>query len=184
MGCDIYARLELLELLLWRGAIIPTSSTLMVTEYQALIDDFSAAIAPQRVTLMHDSWPAPHAGRKLPPGKCAVYVFSLSEMYGSNVQAGVHRVLKVGKAGSNCNARFQSQHYNVKSAPSTLAGSLIRTTVLWHYLGIKSLDISGARRWIEQNTDRDNFYIDIGDEGLLGKLEKFMKGRLGPVFEG
>jgi hypothetical protein len=67
---------------------------------------------------------------------------------------------------------------------AAIAHSLIRTTVLWHYLGIKSLDISGARRWIEQNTDRDNFYIDIGDEGLLGILEKFMKGRLGPVFEG
>jgi len=104
--------------------------------------NFSAAVAPQRVTLVHDSWPAPHAGRKLPNGRCAVYVFSLSEMYGRTVQAGAHRVLKVGKAGSNCNARFQSQHYNVNSAPSTLAGSLIRTNVLWHYLGIKSLDIA------------------------------------------
>jgi hypothetical protein len=156
----------------------------MVTVHQALIDEFMAAIAPRRVTLVHDSWRAPHTRRKLPAGKCAVYVFSLSEQYGSSVQAGAHRVLKVGKAGSNCNARFQLQHYNVNSAPSTLAGSLIRTTVLWPYLGVSALDSSSVRRWIEQNTDRDHFYFDVADEDMLRTLEKFLKGRLGPVFEG
>jgi hypothetical protein len=136
----------------------------MITEPKLLIDDFAAAIASNRIIPIHDTWPALHLGRNLPPGSCAVYIFSLSERYGSAVQAGAHRVLKVGKGGSNCNARFQSQHYNVNSAPSTLAGRLVRTTVLWPYLGINNLEISGVRRWIEQNTDRDNFYLDIADE--------------------
>lgn len=156
----------------------------MVTEPKKLLTDFAAAIAPHRVDVEHESCPAPHRGQKLAEGKCAVYVFSLSEKYGSATQAGAHRVLKIGKAGSKSNARFQSQHYNAGSAPSTLSGSLMRTQVLWSYLGVESVDEGDARRWIEENTDRDNFYLAAADEEMLRLLETFLKGRLGPVFEG
>jgi hypothetical protein len=38
--------------------------------------------------------------------------------------------------------------------------------------------------WIRENTDRDNFYLLDGDQPLLGELERYLRGRLGPVFEG
>jgi hypothetical protein len=52
------------------------------------------------------------------------------------------------------------------------------------YIGIASLDESNVRAWIEANTERDNFYLKAGDANLLGKLETYLKGILGPVFEG
>jgi hypothetical protein len=92
--------------------------------------------------------------------------------------------LKVGKASANCNARFQSQHYSTKAATGTLAATLVKTKILWPYIGIASLDESNIRAWIEANTERDNFYLKADDAHLLGKLETYLKGRLGPVFEG
>ena len=45
------------------------------------------------------------------------------------------------------------------SVPGTLAATLLKTKILWPYIGITSLDESGVRAWIEANTDRDNFYL-------------------------
>jgi hypothetical protein len=61
---------------------------------------------------------------------------------------------------------------------------LLKTKILWPYIGIASLDESNVRAWIEANTKRDNFYLQAEDEQLLGKLETYMKGILGPVLEG
>jgi hypothetical protein len=36
------------------------------------------------------------------------------------------RALKIGIAGPNSDARFRSQHYNLNSARSTLAGSIFK----------------------------------------------------------
>jgi hypothetical protein len=60
----------------------------------------------------------------------------------------------------------------------------LKTKILWPFIGISSLDESNVRGWIEQNTDRDNFLITADGEHLLGKLGTYLKGRLGPVFEG
>lgn len=151
-----------------------------------LIEGFRSALEPLGLgcAVEHEHQPAPHKGTALPVGRCAVYVFTLSIKYGAQTQAGANRALKVGKAGVRCSARFQSQHYSPKSAPSTLAATLLKTKVLWPYIGIKSLDELSVRSWIEQNTDRDNFLLRAEDGHLLGKLETYLKGRLGPVFEG
>ena len=113
-----------------------------------------------------------------------MYVFTLSSAYGATTAAGANRALKVGKAGVNCSARFQSQHYSPRAAPSTLAATLLKTRILWPFIGIASLDESNVRGWIEQNTDRDNFFLSAEDGQFLGKLETYLKGRLGPIFEG
>lgn len=155
----------------------------MVNNPKGLIDDFLRAVA-RPVTVEHEAQFAPHRGHSLGGGLCAVYVFSLSHRYGSSSPAGPDRVLKVGKAGANCNARFQSQHYNPGSAPSTLSGKLISTPVMWIYLGINTIDRAGVRPWMENNLDRDNFYLNVADADLLGTLETYIKGRFGPVFEG
>jgi hypothetical protein len=151
-----------------------------------LIQDFTSAVQALGLTCVvrHDHHAAPHKGKALPVGECAVYVFTLSPGYGRNTVAGANRALKVGKAGVNCSARFQSQHYSTKAAPSTLAATLLKTKILWPYIGITLLDESNVRLWIEHNTERDNFYLNTSDTHLLGRLETYLKGRLGPVFEG
>jgi len=60
----------------------------------------------------------------------------------------------------------------------------LKTRILWPFIGIASLDESNVRGWIEQNTDRDNFLLSVENGQFLGKLETYLKGRLGPVFEG
>jgi hypothetical protein len=92
---------------------------------EGLVRDFKIATAALGLSCPEievENQPAPHRQPKLPCGKCAVYVFSLSSAYGCRCPAGRGRVLKVGKAGPKTKARFESQHYNVRSAQSTLSG--------------------------------------------------------------
>jgi hypothetical protein len=93
-------------------------------------------------------------------------------------------VLKVGKVGPKSNARFQSQHYNPGSSNSNLAKALLASRGLWLYLGITALDESTVASWIKNHFDRDNFYLDAADVEHLGALEKYIKARFGPAFEG
>ena len=161
----------------------------MVTHPDSLLDDFVQALrragrAGPATPISHEAQPAPHLAHSLPSGRCAVYVFSLSRTYGSGCTAGANRILKVGKAGPKSNARFQSQHYNPGAAPSTLAASLVQGFILWPYLGLNQITEAVVGDWIRQNTDRDNFYLTERDQHLLGELERYLRGRLGPAFEG
>ncbi len=161
----------------------------MVERPKDLIRDFQGAAqqaAPsyEVVTIDHEAQQAPHEPHGFPPGKCAVYVFSLSAAYGDTCPAGVNRVLKIGKVGPNSNARFQSQHYSPRSAQSTLARSILSPRILWPYLAIETLGEGNVGSWIKQNTDRDNFYLDVRFQGSLPDLERYLRARLGPVFEG
>lgn len=161
----------------------------MVKNPERLIDDFREAAFKSGLeyaysTITHEPQPAPHEPHPLPKGKCAVYVFSLSASYGRRCLAGGHRALKVGRAGPRSNPRFQFQHYTPRAAQSSLAKSLINGVILWPYLGIRKLRDIRVGRWIKQNTDRDNFYVDAAEAEALPELERFFRGRLGPVFEG
>jgi hypothetical protein len=119
---------------------------------------------------------ATHTPHGLPAGKCAVYLFSLASDPGC--------VLKVGKAGPQSNARFQSHHYGVDRAPSTLARRLVEATELWSELGFDALYANIPGRWIRRNTDRVNFYLDASAQHALEELEKMLLARLNPLFEG
>lgn len=161
----------------------------MVQNRQTLIDEFvqatgQAGVNARRGTVTHEVQHAPHSPHGLPAGKCAVYVFSLSESYRARCPAGLNRVLKVGKAGRKSDARFRSQHYNPHSAGSTLAGSLVDTRILWAYLAVSNMNDANVKLWITSSTDRDNFYLAAAEAFLLNELERYIKGRLGPVFEG
>jgi hypothetical protein len=114
----------------------------------------------------------------------AVYVFSLSATHGESCPAGPRRVLKIGKAGPRSSARFQSQHYGSRRAPSTLAGKLVTMPEVWAYLGVGRQGMQDPGRWIREHTDRDNFYLDADTEHLLGRLELFLQARPQPLFEG
>lgn len=91
----------------------------------------------------------PHKPKGLPYGKMGVYTFSYKD-----------RFLKIGKAGSNSGARFLSQHYNPKSANSTLAASLIRDSAMAEF----GLIEGNVKDWIKQNCRR----IDIVMDSTLG----------------
>lgn len=133
--------------------------------------------------LDHECLKAPHSTPRF--RHCpAVYVFSLSPQYGSQVPAGANRVLKVGKVGANSAARFTSQHYLPNSAMSNLAKSLLTERVLWPFLGINELTPQTVRAWMFNNLERDHVFVPVDAGGLARDLERYLRGRLGPVFEG
>jgi len=160
---------------------------LMIQDPERLLTEFRQSmerIGERCVDIDYEPQPCPHKLHKLPTGKCAVYVFSLAESAGKLCPAGPNRVLKVGKAGPRSNARFQYQHYSPGSASSTLSGQILNSRILWTYLGISQLEYPDVGRWIRENTDRENFYLRAEDKHLLDPLERYIRGRLGPVFEG
>ncbi len=154
-----------------------------------MLDEFREAatrvgLLGEAVLLSHEHLPAPHRPpSRLLAGSTAVYVFSLSADYGTTCPAGPNRVLKVGKVGANSSARFCSQHYLPGSAGSNLAKSLLAERVLWPYLGIEQLDQAGIKAWMCEHLDRDHIFV-AGQPGLEREIERYFRGRLGPVFEG
>jgi hypothetical protein len=62
---------------------------------------------------------------------------------------------------------------------------LLKGRILWPYLGIGDLADDAAGEWIKANTDRHNIYLPASSNTpLLDVLERYIRGRLGPVFEG
>ncbi len=115
---------------------------------------------------------APHAPPSvLPKGKMAVYVFAKDA-----------DILKVGKVGSNSQARYTNQHYNPGSAPSTLAASILADA---ERLGLAQPDRALIGQWIRGNLDRVNFLMDerLGVR-VLTLFEAFLQCRLKPRYEG
>ena len=171
----------------------------MLTEPKKLITDFSITLK-QRYRLNFDPGDITHELCKAPvkiselnpkTNKGAIYVFSLTER--SKAPAGPNRVLKVGKVGPKNTYRFRGQHYKLGSANSTLHKSIRSLKILWDYIGIgegssRQIDFE---QWLIDHTDRDNFFMpDIvlkttsHNIELLGTFEYYLRGILGPVFEG
>jgi len=90
--------------------------------------------------------------------------------------------LKVGKAGTNSDSRFRSQHYNPKSAASTLAASILKDP---SPVGNPAIDIDSVGNWLKENTDRTNYILksEMGIE-VLTLLESYLQCLLKPVYDG
>lgn len=145
----------------------------MIWNPEQIRDDFlrvrSTGINMRREHIFIQVLEMPHESTPLPPGKTAVFVFSDTD-----------RVLKVSMAGPNSNARYQSQHYGVRRAPSTLAKSLLndRDAVRRH-----RLNEDNVGDWIKRHTDRVNFIL--GEDfypPTLNELKDFVLHRLNPVY--
>lgn len=133
----------------------------------------------------HEVLTAPHKPPSaLPVGYAATYVFSMSDVAGANCHAGAHRVLKVGMVGPNSSARFTSQHYLPGSSSSNLAKSLVSEAILWDYLGVGHLDTTNVKPWMISNLERDHFFVPSAETRIERQLERYLRGHLGPVFEG
>ena len=116
---------------------------------------------------------APHAPpTHLPTGKMAVYGFWIDD-----------KCLKIGKAGSKSNQRYTYQHYNIKSANSTLAKSIMQDPSLSEH--IEGLDKDVLREWIKRETSRVNILLpSTKSKHILSLLESFLHVRLHPKYEG
>lgn len=116
--------------------------------------------------------PAPHRPPPhIPKGMMAVYGFWWNGEW-----------LKIGRVGPNSNARYTSQHYNPRSAGSTLARSLEADEKM---VGIPGFDPSTPGIWIKSATSRVNILLPSeSGNGLLALLEAFMHERLKPRYEG
>jgi hypothetical protein len=159
----------------------------MLTDLDALLSGFREAAdkagidgwpCPVRV----ETLPAPHQRPSLPPDQAAVYAFTLSVAAGRSAPCGPGTVLAVGKARANNEERFQNLHYDVTSAPSTLAGSLLAHPILWPWLGITSLDEATVGEWMLASLDRTHFFIPAGHPQVRDTLAVYMRGRAGCVF--
>jgi hypothetical protein len=155
----------------------------LIEKPEILIEQF-IKVSGLTVKIYHEAKKGPHEPNSLPPGMCAVYVFSLTKVYGDIHPAGAHCVLKVGMVGPNSNARFQSHHYDPGRAKSTLAGKILFSPEQWSYLGIIEMCKGRIANWIKQNTDRDHFFLAASDKHVLASLEDFLINQLSPVFEG
>jgi len=146
-------------------------------ELNQLVEDFKKVAQLAGVDLANGSitvekLDAPHSPpSSLPSGEMAVYVF----MWGD-------KCLKVGKVGPKSQARYTSQHYNPKSSNSNLAKSILKHK---KEPGLASLTDSKVGNWIESNTDRINYILNM-ELGIwvLSLLEAFLQCRLRPKFEG
>ena len=144
---------------------------------EAVINDFAVVARLAGVELPNEaitveSLPAPHLPPTgLPFGKMAVYVFSKGP-----------DVLKVGKVGAKSQARYTSQHYNLRSAMSTLAASILSDR---EQLGLAHVDEASIGQCIRDNIDRVNFLMDKRfGISVLTLLESFLQCRLKPRYEG
>ena len=125
---------------------------------------------------------ASHRQSTLRSGEQGVYVFLQG-----------FTCLKVGKAGPNSTARWNSNHYYFAvSQPSRLANSLINESeklksALPQYdpTVLALLNRGNTRDWMMTNLSRIEFKITSeASIGALNLLEGIVQYRLNPVFEG
>ena len=113
-----------------------------------------------------------HIPTNLPSGYMAVYIF-INEFEG--------KCYKVGKVGTNSNARYQSQHYTSASSGSNLAKSILNDYSLNDKIEIQE----NVGTWIKQNTTRINLKLKSNRGAFaLSLLEAFVQNRLKPKYEG
>ncbi len=112
----------------------------------------------------------PHKPEPLPDGKMGVYLFLYDDVF-----------LKIGKAGPKSNARFYSQHYNPKSARSTLAASILSDKS--NIAG--TITESNIGDWIKENCHRIDILLDA-DVGIfaLELIEAALHYKYEPIYEG
>lgn len=112
----------------------------------------------------------PHEPKSLPSGMMGVYTFNYNGKF-----------LKIGKAGPQSNARFSSQHYNPKSAQSTLAASILMDNNI-RDMGANENNIS---EWIKNNCRRVDILLDK-KLGIftLELVEAILHYKYEPIYEG
>ncbi len=113
--------------------------------------------------------PVRHKPLSLPPGKMAVYTFVYNGVF-----------LKIGQANVNSKARYQSHPYNVGSANSTLAKSLLNDSSM-----SALVNIDDVNQWIKDNCERFDVIIDAKHKKVaLNFIEGLLHYKYNPKYEG
>lgn len=112
----------------------------------------------------------PHSPQSLPTGMMGVYTFWYNGSF-----------LKIGKAGPKSNARFFSQHYNPRSAQSTLAASIL----VDKNMRSKGITEENVGEWIRNNCRRIDILLDVS-LGIfaLELVEAALHYKYEPTYEG
>ncbi len=88
--------------------------------------------------------------------------------------------LKIGQANVNSKARYQSHPYNVGSANSTLAKSLLNDQSM---TGL--VNITNVNQWIKDNCERFDVIIDSKHKKVaLNFIEGLLHYKYNPKYEG
>ena len=104
-----------------------------------------------------------------------------------------HAVFKVGKAGKNSQARWNSHHYNLDgTTPSTFPKSIVKNKEKFkeYYPRAKHSEIDNlasdhCKDWIQKNVSRIEFTMEAPcNRFALGLLEALAQYHLKPIFEG
>ncbi|MCI8988488.1 MAG: hypothetical protein HFK05_01895 [Clostridia bacterium] len=113
--------------------------------------------------------PKDHIPYALPKDKMAVYSFVYNNEF-----------LKIGRAFKRSKARFQSHHYYIKSAKSTLANSLLKDPQMSNLFTAQNIT-----QWIKSNCERFDILIDAKFGKLtLNFIEGLMHHQYNPRYEG
>lgn len=143
-----------------------------VAEYDRMIQEVTAVldkpISRDKYEIIDRG--VPHKPGSLKPGKMGVYTFIFEDKF-----------LKIGIVGANSNARFLSQHYNPRSAGSTLAASLLTDPEMAQY----KLDENNVGEWIKHNCRRIDILLDA-DISVFARnlIEAAFHYRFEPKYEG
>lgn len=141
-------------------------------EFQKLIEDVSGILGKSinRETYRIVNRGIPHKPQSLPDGMMGVYVFWYNGKF-----------LKIGKAGPKSNARFLSQHYNPKSAKSTLSASILTDKNMQD----KGITEHNVGDWIRKNCQRIDILVDAS-LGIftLELIEAALHYKYEPIYEG
>ena len=143
-----------------------------VTEFDRIIQDVTLAL---RKPISRDRYEiidrgVPHKPGSLKNGRMGIYTFIFNNEF-----------LKIGIVGANSNPRFLSQHYNPRSAQSTLAASLLMDPAMQKY-GFTEDNVGD---WIKTNCRRVDIMIDA-DISIFARdlIEKAFHYRFEPRYEG
>ena len=118
-------------------------------------------------TVIHQ--PLRHKPLSLPSGKMAVYTFVYNGAF-----------LKIGQANVNSKARYQSHPYNLGSANSTLAKSLVNDSSM-----SSIVNSSNVKQWIKDNCERFDVIIDAKHKKVaLNFIEGLLQYKYNPKYEG
>ena len=140
-------------------------------EIAKLIVDASARsnkpLTVQDFSIVHQ--PLKHKPLPLPSGKMAIYTFVYQGIF-----------LKIGQANVKSKARYQSHPYNVGSANSTLAKSLLNDPSM-----SSVVNVNNVKQWIKDNCERFDVIIDAKHKkGALNFIEGLLHYQYSPKYEG
>ena len=144
-----------------------------VAEFSSLIESVSSAAGKSLEKSCYEiiDRGVPHAPpTQIPDGKMAIYCFIFKG-----------RFLKIGKANAKSSARYCYQHYNPKSANSTLASSILNDVYFANY----QLNESNIGEWIKNKCHRVDVLLNkYGGLFTLDFIEKTLQYCYAPKYEG